>query len=128
MPCTPKKPRATHPGADVLAVLDAGRGELYGAVYAGDGSEIVAPAAAPAEYFAAQVAPGMVIAGSGADAVAALLTGTPPVIAHRRASVDVAALCRLGESAPRSRRHRRSRSTSGRPMPSRRSAARIARR
>jgi len=91
--------RATHPGEVVLAVLAAGRGELYGAVYAADGTEAVPAAAASAAHFAALVAEGTVLAGSGADAVAELLPG-PVAVAHRDTAVDIAVLCRLGARAP----------------------------
>ncbi len=93
--------RATAGSHSVLAVLAAGRGELYGAVYAADGSEREAPRAATAQVLAALVGPGIVIAGSGADLVlAALPMDMKPVVAHRSASPDISALCRLAVLAP----------------------------
>jgi tRNA threonylcarbamoyl adenosine modification protein YeaZ len=84
----------------VLAVIAAGRGELYGALYAADGSEREPPRAASAHVFAALAADGTVIAGSGADlVVAALPMDARRTIAHRRASPDIAALCRLALAA-----------------------------
>jgi tRNA threonylcarbamoyladenosine biosynthesis protein TsaB len=87
-----------HP---VLAVLAAGRSELYGAVYAADGSELAPPRAATAEGFAAlarqhlaQDRGDLVLAGSGADDVLATLASPLPV-AHRHAVANVSALARL---------------------------------
>lgn len=80
----------------VLAVLAAGRGEIYGALYAADGTEREAPTAASAQVLAALVTPGVVIAGSGADFVlAALPMDMKPIVAHRDTTPDLAALCRL---------------------------------
>jgi tRNA threonylcarbamoyladenosine biosynthesis protein TsaB len=85
----------------VLAVLTAGRGELYGAIYSADGTEIDQPQAASAQALAAKLKDGMLIAGSGADLVVAALPMDVTVrIAHRDASIDVAALCRLAVAAP----------------------------
>jgi tRNA threonylcarbamoyl adenosine modification protein YeaZ len=105
----------------VLAVLAAGRGELYGAVYDADGAELIAPQAATPETFAALLesnsplpprkrgstllaagtdAP-LVLAGSGVDLVlAALGQGTHPEVAHRNAVSDISALVRLARNAP----------------------------
>jgi tRNA threonylcarbamoyl adenosine modification protein YeaZ len=88
----------THP---VLAVLSAGRGEIYGALYAADGSELRPPMVASAQVLAALVTPGVVIAGSGADLIlAALPMDMKPAVANRDAIPDLAALCRLGVIAP----------------------------
>ena len=85
----------------VLAVLAAGRDEIYGAIYAADGSERLTPRAAPAEVLAAAVEHGMLIAGSGADLIlAALPMDTTARIAHRHSAPDIAALCRLALIAP----------------------------
>jgi len=99
--------RALVGARPVLAVLAAGRGELYGALYAADGSELSPPRAAAAETFAALVrerratgeGAGLVLAGSGADDVLAALGEGPPV-AHRHAVANVAALVRLACLAP----------------------------
>lgn len=97
--------RAIVGDRSILAVIDAGRGEIYGALYAssgaeGDGAGSVAEAAS-AQVFAARVASGVVLAGSGADLVmAGLPMDLQPVIAHRDASPDIAALVRLAAAAP----------------------------
>ena len=81
----------------VLAVLDARRGEVYGQAFAADGAPIGPPEVAPPAHFTAGLRPGTVVAGSGADLVAA---GTGVTIAHRRATADIADLVRLGRAAP----------------------------
>lgn len=93
--------RAVAGATPVLAVLAAGRGELYGALYAADGSETEPARAGSAQVFAAHVAAGTIIAGSGADlVVAALPMDIRPLIAHRLASPGIAALCRVALAAP----------------------------
>lgn len=91
--------REAHPGATVLAVLTAGRGEIYGAVYDGAGNVVRAPEAGSAAHFASLAAEGVVLAGSAADVVvdAGVVSST---VAHRSVSVDVGALARLGALAP----------------------------
>jgi tRNA threonylcarbamoyladenosine biosynthesis protein TsaB len=85
----------------VLAVLAAGRGQLYGATFAADGREIEPPRAASAQVLAALLTDGMLIAGSGADlVVAALPMDVTARVAHRNVSADVASLCRLAMAAP----------------------------
>ena len=81
----------------VIAVLDARRGEVYGQAFAADGAPIGPPEVAPPAHFTAGLRPGTVVAGSGADLVAA---GTGVTIAHRRATADIADLVRLGRAAP----------------------------
>ena len=81
----------------VLAVLDARRGEVFGQAFAADGAPIGPPEVAPPAHFTAGLRPGTVVAGSGADLVAA---GTGVTIAHRRATADIADLVRLGRAAP----------------------------
>jgi tRNA threonylcarbamoyl adenosine modification protein YeaZ len=83
----------------VLALIAAGRGEIYGARYSADGREEVPPAVAAPAYFAALIEDNVVLAGSGADAVAALAPGAERRIVHRHAAPDIAALCRLGVRA-----------------------------
>ncbi len=91
--------RESHAGSPVLAVLAAGRGEIYGAIYDGAGNIILAPEAGSTAHFAALAPEGAVLAGSAADAVAASCSRPLPV-AHRNVSVDVGALARLGAIAP----------------------------
>jgi tRNA threonylcarbamoyladenosine biosynthesis protein TsaB len=92
--------RATHGARPVLAVLAAGRSEIYGQVFAADGSEATPAEAASPEVLAALFTPEILIAGSGADLVlAALPMDLRPVIAHRKASPDIAALCHLALAA-----------------------------
>lgn len=83
----------------VLALLDAHRGELYGQAFAADGAAISEPEIAAAETFAARVTPGMVLAGSGADIVAAKRRGAVEIV-HRRSAPDLAGLVELAERAP----------------------------
>jgi tRNA threonylcarbamoyladenosine biosynthesis protein TsaB len=93
--------RLLHGRHPILAVLTAGRGELYGALYSADGTEIEPPEAASAQILAAKVKGGAMIAGSGADLVVAALPMDVTVrVAHRDASVDIAALCKLAVAAP----------------------------
>jgi tRNA threonylcarbamoyl adenosine modification protein YeaZ len=93
--------RAANGTRAVLAALAAGRGEIYGAIYAADGSEMLSPRTASAEVLAAEVTDGMLIAGSGADLIlAALPMDTTAQIAHRHSAADIAALCRLALAAP----------------------------
>jgi tRNA threonylcarbamoyl adenosine modification protein YeaZ len=91
--------RAERGDVRVLALIAAGRGEIYGARYSADGREEVPPAVAAPAYFAALVEDDVVLAGSGADAVAALMPGAERRIVHRHAAPDIAALCRLGVRA-----------------------------
>ena len=85
----------------VLAVLAAGRGEVYGQAFA-DGAEAGPPAAASPQVFAAQVSDGVALAGSGADLVIAALPMTfRPAVLHRNTAPDIATLCRLGLAAPK---------------------------
>jgi tRNA threonylcarbamoyladenosine biosynthesis protein TsaB len=90
--------RGLHPA---LAVIAAGRGEIYGAVYAADGRETLTAQAGSPEVFAAEVTDGMLIAGSGADLIlAALPMDSKAEVAHRHSAPDIAALCRLALAAP----------------------------
>jgi len=89
--------------APVLAVLAAGRGELYGQSFAPDGTPLDQPRAASPEVFAAGLDRGVVLVGSGADLlIAALPMDEQPRVAHRRSSPDIAALARLAALAPAS--------------------------
>lgn len=93
--------RLLHGPRPVLAVLTAGRGELCGAFYSADGTEIESPQATSAQVLAAKVKDGDMIAGSGSDLVVAALPMDVTVrVAHRDASVDIAALCKLAAAAP----------------------------
>lgn len=82
----------------VLAVIDARRGELYGQRFASDGVPFSEPEAADPARFAGLFKPGDVLAGTGSDAVAALLPEMP-VIAHRHAAPDISALLALALEA-----------------------------
>ena len=95
--------RATAGARPVLAVVAAGRGELYGAVYSADGGEVAAPAAGSAQVFAAMMEADTVLAGPGTDLVLAALPMAPKVIvAHRLASPSIDALCALALRPPAS--------------------------
>jgi tRNA threonylcarbamoyl adenosine modification protein YeaZ len=81
----------------VLALLDARRDELYGQVFAAGGGERGPPRVGPATLFAGEVDSETLLAGSGAETVAALLgAGGDERVVHRMASPDISALCRLG--------------------------------
>jgi tRNA threonylcarbamoyl adenosine modification protein YeaZ len=87
--------------APVLAVLAAGRGELYGQRFAAGGAPLDAPHAASPEVFAASLERDTVLAGSGADLViAALPMDERPRVAHRRSAPDVAVLAGIAATAP----------------------------
>lgn len=84
-------------GKPVLAVLAAGRGEVYGQRFGGEGGP---PRVASPQVFAAEVVEGMALAGSGADLVVAALPMTVrPHVLHRNTAPDIAALCRLALAA-----------------------------
>ena len=85
----------------VLAVLDARRDELYGQAFAADGRALTEPEVAGVAEFAGRLKPGTVLAGSGADLVAAMLApARRPEIVHRNSAPDINALIRLGRAAP----------------------------
>jgi tRNA threonylcarbamoyl adenosine modification protein YeaZ len=99
--CHAETARSMAGARPVLAVLDAGRGELYGALFEADGLPAAAPVAAPAAAFAAAARADALIAGSGADAVAREIGGLAEArIVHRLSAPDMGALCRLGANAP----------------------------
>lgn len=86
--------------APILSVITAGRGEVYGALYAADGRELEPPQAASAQVFAAKVVGDTVIAGSGVNLILAALPMSPRVmVAHRDAAPSIAALCALAALA-----------------------------
>ena len=93
--------RAANGSRPVLAVLAAGRGEIYGAVYARDGRETLTAQAGSPEIFAAEVTADTLIAGSGADLIlAALPMDSKAEVAHRHSAPDITALCRCALAAP----------------------------
>ncbi len=86
----------------ILAVLAAGRGEIYAQGFAEDGAEEGPAEIGPPEKFALRLGANTMLAGSGADALAAVI-GDEAVArtVHRRSAPDIAALCRLALAAPR---------------------------
>ena len=87
--------------APVLAVLSAGRGEIYGQSFAADGTPEGPPEAAPAAVFARRVGADTLIAGSGAEALADILGQEARArTVHTRSAPDIASLCRLAAAAP----------------------------
>ena len=85
----------------ILAVLAAGRGEIYGQSFAADGSAEGPVEAGPPETFARRIGANTLIAGSGADALAEILGDEARArTVHRDAAPDIGALCRLGRAAP----------------------------
>jgi tRNA threonylcarbamoyl adenosine modification protein YeaZ len=88
-------------GRAVVAVIDARRGEVYAQAFAADGAAFgEAVAAAPADV-AATFPEDAVLAGSGAELVAAAFPAGPavPAIVSRDGAPDIATLCRLGAAA-----------------------------
>jgi tRNA threonylcarbamoyladenosine biosynthesis protein TsaB len=84
-----------HDGSAVAAVIDARRREVFAAVYAADGSELVAPAAfAPADL--APHLDGVLAVGDGAVLYREVLGGRVPDDGDPRHRVTGEALCRLG--------------------------------
>lgn len=85
----------------VLALIDARRGEVYAQAFKAGLAPIAPPIATTPAEAALSVQPGMVLAGSGADLVAALLPSgiTAPVV-HRKSSPDILAVARLGAREP----------------------------
>jgi len=91
---------------DVLAVLDARRGEAFAAVYAA-GEEAVAPAALAPEALAALGAPGRLAVGDGAVRFRSVLESTGAVVPADGSpwhTVSALALARLAEQAPATER------------------------
>ncbi|ODN72140.1 tRNA threonylcarbamoyladenosine biosynthesis protein TsaB [Methylobrevis pamukkalensis] len=92
-----------RPSGPVVSVVDARKGEVYMAVHAAGGMEMVAPFVATAEVALAHVPPDTaLLIGSGAPLLvhAATCAGqrVPPHLA--RSGPDVLALARLGLAAP----------------------------
>ncbi len=84
----------------VLAVLAAGRGEIYGQSFAADGTPQGPPEAARAEIFARRIAANTLIAGSGAAAIAEILGQEARArTVHEHSAPDIAGLCRLALAA-----------------------------
>jgi tRNA threonylcarbamoyl adenosine modification protein YeaZ len=92
--------RQAQGAVPVLALITAGRGDVYGALYDGDGAVVAAPAVGPAARFAPLAGSDTWLAGSGADAVAALVPASAARVAHRVGAPDIAAVLRLGAGAP----------------------------
>jgi tRNA threonylcarbamoyladenosine biosynthesis protein TsaB len=93
--------RAIAGAQPVLAALDARRNEIYGQLFASDGTAITEPQADTAVMFASLVPADMLLAGSGAAAVAAAIgPGAEARIMHRSAFPDIAAVLRMGRAAP----------------------------
>lgn len=82
----------------VLAVLDAHRDEIYGQRFLADGTPDGPAAVASADHFAARLGKGDMLAGSGADLVAAKAEGSPRVV-HRLSAPDIRAVAALGTAA-----------------------------
>jgi len=88
--------RALAGDVPVVAVLDARRGEVYCQRFAAAGTALGAPAVGSPESAAAVIADGDVLAGAGADIVAAALPSVRPVpIVHRRSAPDIRVLAEM---------------------------------
>jgi tRNA threonylcarbamoyladenosine biosynthesis protein TsaB len=84
----------------VLALLDARRGELYAQAFAGDGTERDAPRVATAAALASSFRGDMRLAGSGAEAVAAILPDRlAGLIVHQDTHADIATVLHLCRTA-----------------------------
>ena len=93
--------RAELGACPILAVIAAGRGEVYGQSFAADGSPASDPTVGPPETFVRLIGANTLIAGSGADALAGVLGREAEArTVHRRAAPDPAALLRLARAAP----------------------------
>jgi tRNA threonylcarbamoyladenosine biosynthesis protein TsaB len=92
--------RALAGNVPVVAVLDARRGEVYCQRFAASGAALGAPAVGSPESVVAEVADGDVLAGAGADIVAAALpSGCMVPIVHRRSVPDVRVLAEVAATA-----------------------------
>lgn len=92
--------RALAGDVPVVAVLDARRGEVYRQRFAAVGTALGAPAVGSPESAAAEIADGDVLAGAGADIVAAALpSGHTVPIVHRRSAPDVRLLAEMAAIA-----------------------------
>lgn len=84
----------------VMAVLDAKRDEVFARAFDAAGRPLLDPVATHPAALAGKLAEGMVLAGSGARLVAALLPQAAVLIVHEDTAPDIAALVRLGLAAP----------------------------
>lgn len=85
----------------VLAVLDARREEIYGQRFSADGNPVGGPQVGTASFFGTMLEDGDVLAGAGADIVAATLSAgiTAPIV-HRQSSPEIRALVSVSLRAP----------------------------
>jgi tRNA threonylcarbamoyl adenosine modification protein YeaZ len=90
---------AGGPPAPVVVALSAGRGEIYAQRFGPDGRPEGEPALAPPQEFARLVDGAALLAGSGADALAAVTAGRNPIV-HRDSAPDPSALVALALAAP----------------------------
>jgi tRNA threonylcarbamoyladenosine biosynthesis protein TsaB len=82
----------------IVAAVAAGRGELYAQRFSLDGTAQGEPQLASPDAIRVLIDAATALAGSGADALAAVGLGNP--IVHRESSPDIAALLRLARQAP----------------------------
>ncbi len=93
--------RAKAGPAPVLALIDAGRGEIYGQLFDANGEPATPPEIASPGNLAARLDKDIRLAGSGAPLVAAGLgPGGVVRIVHRDTGPEIGALVRLGLTAP----------------------------
>ena len=83
----------------VVVALAAGRGEIYAQGFAANGDATSEPQLAAPERVAALVEGDAVLAGSGADTLAAVVAGDRRIV-HRRSAPDIATLLRMAATAP----------------------------
>ncbi len=93
--------RAELGACPILALIAAGRGEIYGQSFTADGGEASKPFVGSPEAFVHLIGANTLIAGSGADALAPIIgkEGEARTV-HRRSAPEPAALLRLARAAP----------------------------
>ncbi|MCC6734855.1 MAG: tRNA (adenosine(37)-N6)-threonylcarbamoyltransferase complex dimerization subunit type 1 TsaB [Bauldia sp.] len=90
--------RAIAGAVPVLSVVPGKGGDVFAALFAADGTPVAPPGNGPAAGFAASAsAAGAVLAGSGADTVAA--AGATGRIVHRASAPDLATVLALAAAA-----------------------------
>ena len=92
--------RTLRPDKDVLAVIDAGRGTVYAALYDASGLEIMAPHLTEMEAIAGRVTPDIVISGSAATAVAAACNAPGLAGSVTAATGAIGDIARIAASRP----------------------------
>jgi tRNA threonylcarbamoyl adenosine modification protein YeaZ len=91
--------RAEIGACPILAVIAAGRGEIYAQSFAGDGLAVSEAAVGPPESFGHLIGGNTLIAGSGADALTPIIGAESEArTVHRRTTPQPSALLRLART------------------------------